>query len=257
MKKTFLYTWGPGLKSSWTQLITQNWIFVKVRGRSLFWTTSFCKWWTSYNAPPTSRKLAADRWSLQNFLLRSSLFVVEKAQKSHGKRPGLYDGCSKGVPSSHFFQAEHRIQFRYRPMRFLGFSNHAKGAPVQEISKWSTVCNTFSRSGWSVVGSASLAKGGTSKRRMSLHLHRFPTRSNKASPRTFQKALVHFNSSDFTQHLGNFIWNTGFSTLIHICSSYGPIRAGSPSEEGDDGSRSNFRTLCNTPQSKNKSQMFM
>jgi hypothetical protein len=34
----------------------------------------------------------------------------------------------------------------------------------QEISKWSTVCSTFSRSGWSVVRSASLAKGGTSKK---------------------------------------------------------------------------------------------
>jgi hypothetical protein len=53
------------------------------------------------------------------------------------------------------------------PMRFLGFSNHEKGAPRQEISKWSTVCSTFSRSSWSVVRSASLAKGDTSKRRPS------------------------------------------------------------------------------------------
>jgi hypothetical protein len=30
--------------------------------------------------------------------------------------------------------------------------------------KWSTACSTFSRSGWSIVRSASLAKGGTSKR---------------------------------------------------------------------------------------------
>jgi hypothetical protein len=52
------------------------------------------------------------------------------------------------------FQAEHRIQFRSRPMRFLGISNHEKGAPRQEISKWSTVCSTFSTSGWSVVSSA-------------------------------------------------------------------------------------------------------
>jgi hypothetical protein len=50
-------------------------------------------------------------------------------------------------------------------MRFLGFSNHEKGAlRRQEISKWSTVCSTFSRSGWSVVRSASLAKGDTSKK---------------------------------------------------------------------------------------------
>jgi hypothetical protein len=43
------------------------------------------------------------------------------------------------------------------------------GASRQEISKWSTVCSTFSRSGWSVVRSTSLAKGGTSKKRPSPH----------------------------------------------------------------------------------------
>jgi hypothetical protein len=78
------------------------------------------------------------------------------------------------------------------PMRFLGFSNHEKGAPRQEISKWSTVCNTFSRSGWSVVRSASLPKAGASKKRPSPHLHKVPTRSNKVSPRTFQTALVFY-----------------------------------------------------------------
>jgi hypothetical protein len=38
------------------------------------------------------------------------------------------------------------------------------GAPRQEISKWSTVCSSFSRSGWSIVTSALLAKRGTSKK---------------------------------------------------------------------------------------------
>jgi hypothetical protein len=123
---------------------------------------------------------------------RSSLFMVGKAQKSHGVRSGLHCGCcSKGVPASHFFQAEHRIKFSPHPLRFLGFSNHEKGAPRQKISKWSTVCSTYSRSGWSVVRSASLAKVGTSKKRPSPHLHEVPTRINKASPRTFQTALVY------------------------------------------------------------------
>jgi hypothetical protein len=90
--------------------------------------------------------------------------MVGKAQKSHGARSGLYGGCFKGVLPIHYFQAEHRIQSRSCPMRFLGFYNHEKGAPRQEISKGSTVCNTFSRSGWSVVRSALLAKGVTSKR---------------------------------------------------------------------------------------------
>jgi hypothetical protein len=78
------------------------------------------------------------------------------------------------------------IQSRSRPMRFLGFPNHEEGAPRQEISKQSTVCSTFSRSGWSVVRSASFAKGGASKKRPSPHLYKVPTRSSKASPRTFE-----------------------------------------------------------------------
>jgi hypothetical protein len=145
---------------------------------------------TFYNAPPTSRKRAADRWSFRNFLPQSSLFIVRKAKKSQGARSGLYGGCSNWVLSIHSFQAEHRIEFRSRTMRFVGFSNHEKGASRQEISKRSTVCSTFSRGVWSVVRSALLAKGGTSKKRPSPHLHKVPTRSNKASPRTLQNALV-------------------------------------------------------------------
>jgi hypothetical protein len=51
----------------------------------------------------------------------------------------------------------HTVQTR--PMRFLGFSNHERGAPRQEISKWSTANSTFLRRGWSVVRSSSLAQG--------------------------------------------------------------------------------------------------
>jgi hypothetical protein len=123
------------LKTSWTHLTTPSRYFVKVRWRSLFRSTYLGKRCISYNAPPTFRKLAAHRWSLRN-LNRSSLFMIGKAHKSHGARSGLYGGCCNGVPPIHFFQAEHWIQFRSRPMLFLGFSNHEKGAPKQEISKW-------------------------------------------------------------------------------------------------------------------------
>jgi hypothetical protein len=168
----------------WTHLITPSRNFVEVRWRSLFLSTSLDKRCTTYNAPPTSRKRVADRWSLRNFMPAwSSLFIFGKAQESHRARSGLYDGCSNGVPPIHFFLAEHRIQFRSRPMRFLGFSNLENGAPRQEISKWSTVWSTFSRSGWSVVRNASLAKGGTSKNGPLSHLHKVPTR-------TLQTALV-------------------------------------------------------------------
>jgi hypothetical protein len=51
------------------------------------------------------------------------------------------------------------------------------------------VCSKFSRSG-SIVRTASLAKGGTSKKGPSPHLHKVLTQSNKVSPRTFQTALV-------------------------------------------------------------------
>jgi hypothetical protein len=121
----------------------------------------------------------------------SSCLVVGKAQKSHGARSGLYGTCSNWVPLIHFFQ------FRSLYMWFLGFSDHENGAlrsksPVP-LSSWSlrqTVCSTFSRNGWSVVWSASLTKGGTSKTRPSPHLHKVPTRSNKLSPRTLQTSLV-------------------------------------------------------------------
>jgi hypothetical protein len=82
------------------------------------------------------------------------------------------------------------IQSRSRPMRYLCFLNHEKGAPPVPLSSWSlqqTVCSTFSRSGWSVLRSASLAERGTSKKRPSPHLHKVPTRSNKVSPRPFQR----------------------------------------------------------------------
>jgi hypothetical protein len=155
---------------------------MEVRWRSLFRSTSLGKRCTSYNAPPTSRERAADRWSFRNFLPQSSLFMVGKAQKSHGVRSELN--------SVFGLEKVDRWNPRSRPMRFLGFSNHVLGTPRQELSKWSTVCSTFSRSGWSVVRSASLAKGGTSKKRPSPHLHKVPTWS-KVSPRTLQTALVH------------------------------------------------------------------
>jgi hypothetical protein len=138
---------------------------------------------------------AADRWSLRNFLPRSSLFMVGKAQKSHGARFELNSVFGLETVDRWNPIRTSAIQFRSRPMRFLGFSNHEKGAPREETSKWSTVCSTFSRSGWSVVRGTSVANGGTSKNRPSLHLHKVQTRSNKMSPRTFQTALVRYQRS--------------------------------------------------------------
>jgi hypothetical protein len=56
--------------------------------------------------------------------------MVRKSQKSHGARSELYGGCSDGVSAIHFFQAEHRIQFRFCPLRFLDWTFRAK------LSNW-------------------------------------------------------------------------------------------------------------------------
>jgi hypothetical protein len=180
------------LQSSWTHFITPSGNFVEVQRQSLFRNTSLGKRCTSYNATPTSRKRAADRWSHPNFFPRCSYFIVGKAQKSHGTRYGLYNVCSNGVTQIHFWQAKHRIQFTSHPMTFLGIYNHEKGGPRREIPRWSTIFRKFTRSGWSVAGSVSLAKRDTSKKRPSPHLQKVQTRSKKVSPWTLQAALVLF-----------------------------------------------------------------
>jgi hypothetical protein len=61
------------------------------------------------------------------------------------------------------------------------------------LLKLVAVCSTFLRSGRGVVRSALLANGGNSKKkRLSLHLQKVLTQSNKVSPRTFQTALVYW-----------------------------------------------------------------
>jgi hypothetical protein len=151
-------------QSSWTHLITPSRNFVEVRWRSLFRITSLGKRCTSYNAPPSSWKHTVVHWSLRNFSPWSSIFMVGKAQKSHGARSELNSVFGLGKVDRWNTIRTSAMQSRARPMLFLCFSNHEKGAPRQEISKWSTVCSTFSRSGWSVVRSGSLAKQVLRKR---------------------------------------------------------------------------------------------
>jgi hypothetical protein len=204
------------LQSSWTRLITPSRSFVEVRWRSLFQSTSLGKRCTSYNAPPTSRKRTADRLSLRNFLPRSSIFLVGKAKKSHGARSELNSVFGLEKVDRWNPTRTSNIQSKSRPMPFLGFSNHENGALRQEIS--STVCSTFSRSGWSVVRSAPLAKGDSSKKRPSPHLHKVPTRSNKVSPRTFQTALV--NIQTCTHANTNYIHIFNVLNLLYVKYKY-------------------------------------
>jgi hypothetical protein len=46
---------------------------------------------------------------------------LEKSKNCMEARSGLCGGCSNGVPLIHFFQAEHRIQFRSTPCDFWAF----------------------------------------------------------------------------------------------------------------------------------------
>jgi hypothetical protein len=175
------YIYEGCLQSSWTHIMTLSRNFVEVRWRSLFRSTSLDKPCKSYNAPPISRKRAADRWSVWNFLPRSSLFMVGKAQKSHGARS--VDGCSNGVPPISV------------SVSIATFQSRNADAPLSSLChpkkcSFKTTVTPFSRSELSVVRSASLAKGGASKKRPSLHLHKVPTRSNNVSPRTSQTVLV-------------------------------------------------------------------
>jgi Tfp pilus assembly protein PilW len=108
--------------------------------------------------------------------------MVGKAQKSHEARYGLYGRCSNGVPPISVSASIATFQSRNSdaPLRLL---RHPKNGSLKAI------VTLLSRSEWSVVRSASLAKGGTSKKRPSPHLQKVPTRSNKMSPRTVQTAL--------------------------------------------------------------------
>jgi hypothetical protein len=72
----------------------------------------------------------------------------EKPRSRMGRDLDCMADVLMGFHRSTFFKPN-TIQFRFRPIRFLVFSNHEKVASRQEISKWSTVCSKFSRSGWS------------------------------------------------------------------------------------------------------------
>jgi hypothetical protein len=120
--------------------------------------------------------------------------MVGKAQESHGARSGLYGGCSDGVPPSTFSKPNTEFNLDLAPCDFWAFQAMKRELQGKKFRLSSTVYSTFSRSGWSVVRSASLAKGGTSKKRSSPHFHKVLIRSNKVSPQSFQTVLVYIKS---------------------------------------------------------------
>jgi hypothetical protein len=80
--------------------------------------------------------------------------MVGNAPKSHGARFGLYGACSNGVPPISMSASIVTFQSRNTdaPLRL---PRHPK------MGSFKTTVTPFSRSRWSVVRSASLAKGGT------------------------------------------------------------------------------------------------
>jgi hypothetical protein len=124
--------------------------------------------------------------------------MVGKVQKSHGARFGLYGGCSNGGSTISVSASIATFQSRNAdaPLRLL--RHPKKGSFKKTIAP-------FSRIGWTVVKRESLAKGGTSKKGPSPHLHQVTTPSNKVSPRTLQMALVYFASLPRSSHLTHLI----------------------------------------------------
>jgi hypothetical protein len=172
------------LKSSWTHFITPSGNFVEVRWRSLFRDALL----TTLHPFLENELQTFDLFALS--CLVAPFSRLEKPRNRMGRDPNWIP-CSAWKNWIGETPLEHpSYSPDLAPLQFLGFINHEKGATRQEISKWSTVCSTFSRNGCGVVRSASLAKGGTSKKRPSSHLHKVPTRSNKGSTWTLQAALV-------------------------------------------------------------------
>jgi hypothetical protein len=110
------------------------------------------------------------------FYFKAPFSWLEKPKNRMGRDPDCMVDVVMGF---------HRSRGAHAPLRLLR---------RPKMDSFKTTVTPFSRSGWNVVRSASLAKGGTSKRRPSPHLRKVPTRSSKMSPRTLQTTLVHSSS---------------------------------------------------------------
>jgi hypothetical protein len=114
---------------------------------------------------------------------------LEKPRNRMGARSGLYGGCSKWGSTDPIFPSQTQNSIQTSPHEISGLFKPRKGSPEARNFEMINGLSTFFRSGWSVVRTASLAKGGTSKKRQSLHLHKVPTRSNRVSSRTLETVL--------------------------------------------------------------------
>jgi hypothetical protein len=86
------------------------WQLMNFLRRSTYFSKTCCRQFAASFKKSRSDQEVETSWSLRNFLPRSSLFTVGKAQKSHGAWSGPCGGCSNGIPLIHFFRAEWRIR---------------------------------------------------------------------------------------------------------------------------------------------------
>jgi len=140
------------------------------------WQVMYFLQHSSHISKTCSRLFAA---SSRRFWPWSSLFRGWKSPEIAWARFGLYDGCSNGVPliSASTSIATFKLCNANAPLRLL--DHPKKGSLKMTITP-------FLRSEWSIVRSALLAKGGTSKKRLLPHLHKVLTQSNKKSPHLFK-----------------------------------------------------------------------
>jgi hypothetical protein len=203
-------------------LITPSRNVVEVRWRSLFLSTSLGKRCNSYNAPPTSRKRAVDRWSLRNFLPRSSIFMVGKAHKSHWERSGLYGGCSNGVPWINFFRTQNWIQIS--PHAISGLFQPWKGSSeARNVQVINFLQHVFEK--WVERCKKCIAcRGRYFEKGPSPQLYKVPTRSNKMRPRTLQTAIPHYEivSCAYISPLLESVWVSGgiAPRILNLCTRW-------------------------------------
>jgi hypothetical protein len=117
--------------------------------------------------------------------------MVGKAKKSNRERHELnsvfgLEKVDRWNPIRTF-----AIQPKSRPMRFLGFSTMKREFLGKKFRTDQRSAARFREVGGALLRSALFAKGGTSKKRPSPHLHKVLTRSNKVNPRTLQTAVVY------------------------------------------------------------------
>jgi hypothetical protein len=188
------------MQSSSTHLITPSRNFVEVRWRSLFEVLPLASGALLTTLHPLLENVLQTFDHFKISSIGAPFSWLEKPRNRRG-RDLNWILCSawkkwiSGTPLEHPPYSPDVAPCDLWAFTTMKMELRGKKTPVP-LSSWSlrlTVRSTFSRSGWSVVRSASLAKGGTWKRRASPHLHKVPTRSNKVSPRTLQTALVALN----------------------------------------------------------------